>query len=63
MDGWGISSGMGTFSVISFFITIVNIGLFVVGIYCIVLFIKLARRGIDALDLYIDEKRNRGPFV
>ncbi|MFB5673864.1 hypothetical protein ACE3NQ_23880 [Paenibacillus terreus] len=33
--------------------------LFGVGIYVLVLFIKLARRGIKALDLYIAEKSNR----
>jgi len=28
-------------------------------IYCLILFIKLAHRGVKALDLYIDEKTNR----
>lgn len=32
---------------------------FGIGIYVLVLFIKLARRGIKALDLYIEEKSNR----
>ncbi|WP_438446072.1 hypothetical protein [Gorillibacterium sp. sgz5001074] len=30
-----------------------------IGIYCIVLFIRLAHRGIKALDLYIADKSNR----
>lgn len=30
-----------------------------VSIYAIVLFIKLARRGIKALDIYIAEKTNK----
>lgn len=34
----------------------------VLGIVCIVLFIKLARRGIKAFDIYIDEKTNRPPY-
>ncbi|MCR8656662.1 hypothetical protein [Paenibacillus endoradicis] len=29
------------------------------GIYCLILFIQLAQRGITALDIYINEKRNR----
>lgn len=31
-----------------------------VGIYCIILFIKLARRGIKALDIYLEEKTRNG---
>ncbi len=31
---------------------------FVVGVYCLVLLIKLARRGIRALDIYIEKNRN-----
>lgn len=37
----------------------VNLAVFGVSIYCVILFIKLARRGIKALDLYIQEKENR----
>lgn len=29
------------------------------GIYCAVLFIKFARRGIKALDIYLEEKSKR----
>ncbi|MBV7275949.1 hypothetical protein I6U48_23940 [Clostridium sp. PL3] len=30
-----------------------------IGIYGFVLFVKLANRGIKALDIYIDEKTNK----
>ncbi|URN96580.1 MAG: hypothetical protein NAG76_10305 [Candidatus Pristimantibacillus lignocellulolyticus] len=39
------------------FAILLYLGFFVLVIYCIVLFIKLARRGIKAFDLYIEEKR------
>ncbi len=29
------------------------------GIYCLILFIKLAHRGIKAFDIYINDKTNR----
>lgn len=38
--------------------TFVNLALIGLGIYSLVLFIKLARRGIKALDIYINEKTN-----
>lgn len=42
--------------------TIINIiiilGLLGIGIYGFILFVKLATRGIRALDIYIDEKTN-----
>ncbi|GGF97512.1 hypothetical protein GCM10010913_18990 [Paenibacillus aceti] len=31
----------------------------VLGVYCLILFIKLAHRGIKALDFYIAEKTRR----
>jgi len=35
-------------------------GLFILlGFYSLYLFIKLASRGIQALDIYLDEKKNR----
>lgn len=41
---------------------IINLMIFLVivsiGIYGFVLFVKLAKRGIKALDIYIDEKTN-----
>ncbi|GLI09191.1 hypothetical protein YDYSG_52230 [Paenibacillus tyrfis] len=36
-------------------IYVILIGL---SIYCLILFIQLARRGIEALDLYIHDKKN-----
>lgn len=48
-------SGMfSIFPVLGLLIYLVMIGL---GIYCMVLFIKLAKRGIEALDIYIHDKR------
>ena len=32
--------------------------IFTIGIYSFVLFVKLAKRGIKALDIYIKEKEN-----
>lgn len=37
---------------------IIVLGLLSIGVYCLVLFIKLAKRGIKALDIYIMEKNN-----
>ena len=34
------------------------LGVFGLSIYCMILFIKLARRGIEALDIYIVDKNN-----
>lgn len=43
-------------------VTIINLiiilGLLIIGIYGFVLFVKLAKRGIKALDIYINEKTN-----
>lgn len=39
-------------------ISLLYIVFFGVSIYCLVLFIKLAHRGIKALDIYIDKNRN-----
>lgn len=33
--------------------------LLLLGIYSLYLFIKLATKGIQALDIYLDEKKNR----
>lgn len=41
------------FPVLAFLIYLVLIGL---SVYCLILFIKLAHRGIKALDIYIHEK-------
>ncbi|MFC3801173.1 hypothetical protein [Cohnella sp. GCM10012308] len=41
-------------------ILIIVYGLFILlGLYSLYLFIKLATRGITALDIYIDEKKNK----
>jgi len=41
-------------------ILIIIYGLFILlGLYSFYLFIKLAIRGIAALDIYLDEKRNK----
>jgi hypothetical protein len=43
-----------TFLPILFFLVyVISFG---VGIYCVVLFIKFARRAIKALDIYLEEK-------
>lgn len=47
---------VGGYAVISFFTLVIYLILIGVGIYCLVLFIKLAHRGIKALDIYIEEK-------
>jgi hypothetical protein len=44
---------MGLFSII---ILVIYLALLGIGIYGFVLFVKLATRGIKALDIYIDEK-------
>ncbi len=47
------------FSILPIIIFIVY-GLFILlGLYALYLLIKLLIRGIEALDLYIDDKRNR----
>ncbi len=40
------------------FILLFNLALIGLGIYSMVLFIKLAHRGIKALDIYIDNNKN-----
>jgi hypothetical protein len=41
-----------------YFNAILMLGLIGAGIYGFILFVKLARRGIKALDIYINEKTN-----
>ncbi|CAM3491311.1 hypothetical protein PALU110988_25210 [Paenibacillus lupini] len=54
-----VSTPVSVFSAFSI-IMIVVYGLFILlGIYALYLFIKLMIRGIAALDIYLDEKRNR----
>lgn len=47
---------MAIVSVLSFINLIIILGLFGIGIYGFILFVKLANRGIRALDIYINEK-------
>lgn len=57
MDVVGAASPM--FSLLPTILLIVY-GLFILlGLYSLYLFIKLAIRGIAALDIYLDEKRNK----
>jgi hypothetical protein len=49
---------MDGFRVLSFISQIISLGLFGIGIYGFMLFVKLANRGIKALDIYINEKTN-----
>jgi hypothetical protein len=52
-------TGLSMFAVLPIVMFIIY-GLFILlGLYSLFLFIKLAIRGITALDIYIDEKRNR----
>lgn len=44
------------FSILSWFISIIYVIIFGCSIYAFILFVKLARRGIKALDIYINEK-------
>ncbi|PWW40809.1 MULTISPECIES: hypothetical protein [Paenibacillus] len=46
-----------SFSFISTFAVLFNLVLFGLGVYALILFIKLANRGIQALDIYLYEKR------
>lgn len=49
--------GMGAMGILVFLLYIAFLGL---GIFCTVLFIKLALRGIKALDIYIGKNNNTG---
>lgn len=48
---------MAFFSVLSLFYVLLIIGLIGTGIYGFILFVRLANRGIKALDIYINEKQ------
>lgn len=48
-----------SFGILSVFMFVLYIGLIGLSILGIVLFIKLATRGIKALDIYINEKTNK----
>ena len=49
---------MGIVSILSSINLLIILVLFVLGIYGFMLFVKLANRGIKALDIYINEKTN-----
>lgn len=53
----GIGYGFGIGSLISIAVVLVNLALYGLGAYALILFIKLAKRGIQALDIYLFEKR------
>lgn len=46
------------FAIFPILLIIIYIALFGISIYCLILFIKLAHRGIKPLDIYIDGKSN-----
>lgn len=52
----GMLGGAALFSLINLIIILVLVSM---GIYCFVLFVKLANRGIKALDIYIDDKTKK----
>ncbi|CAG7595001.1 hypothetical protein PAESOLCIP111_00021 [Paenibacillus solanacearum] len=47
------------FGILPLILFFVYIGLAGLGVYCLILFIQLARRAIRALDIYISEKTDR----
>lgn len=54
-----VSSGGAMLAMIPLILAIIYGVLLLLGIYSLYLFIKLAIRGIAALDIYLDEKRNK----
>ena len=53
----GPSGGGFIFGIIPILMFLVNVGLLGLGIYLLILLIRLAKRGIELLDLQIAEKR------
>ncbi len=49
-----VAGGIGVF-----FFLVLYIGLIGISIYMMILMIKLARRGIKALDIYLEEKSSK----
>lgn len=45
------------FRLVQTFMVLIYFGFFCVGVYITALMIKLARRGIEALDIYIDNNQ------
>lgn len=56
MDGSPVFSIV---ALVSQFMVIIYGVFILLGIYSLYLFIKLATRGVKALDIYLDEKKNR----
>ncbi|GGH54672.1 hypothetical protein GCM10008014_23590 [Paenibacillus silvae] len=52
-----IDYGIGFTSLFSIVAVLVNLLVYGLGVYALFLFIKLAKRGIQALDIYLHEKR------
>ncbi len=46
------------FGALTYIYLIIIFGLTVLSIYALILFIKLSKRGIKALDIYLEEKNN-----
>ena len=53
----GSATGGVIFGIIPILMFLVNVGLLGLGIYLLILLIRLAKRGIELLDLQIAEKR------
>ncbi|MFD0617125.1 hypothetical protein ACFQZR_06585 [Paenibacillus sp. GCM10027629] len=53
----GSAAGGVIFGIIPILMFLVNVGLLGLGIYLLILLIRLAKRGIELLDLQIAEKR------
>lgn len=54
-EGMSLTYGFGLIAILLQLLYFVCLG---IGIYCLILFIKLARRGIAALDIYINKHKN-----
>lgn len=50
-------TGMSFFGLVPILLFLVYVVIIGLGIYALILFIKVARRGIEALDIYLQEKR------
>ncbi|ANE48955.1 hypothetical protein SY83_15780 [Paenibacillus swuensis] len=56
-----LSDDLGWLSILPVFMLIIYIGMIGLSIYGFVLFVKLARRGIRVMDLYLQDKNERKP--
>ncbi|MFD0871907.1 Uncharacterised protein [Chlamydia abortus] len=52
-------SAAGMLAIWPLLVFLIYLVLLVLGVYCLILFIQLAKRAIKALDLYIQEKSNQ----